>query len=559
MADIHKLRFRICKAPRNEIFKKPYMAKTKHTVSCTMKEGTSIAHPHFIVKSFDNYYAYNYCYSYDFHRDYFIDDIICLPQGQLEIVCSVDVLYSFRNAIGNLVVHEERSTNGQSNLLQDSQVPIMYNEVFKERYDMQMEVGSEFGVYREPNMHILTYYTSSYASPDGNEDENKTTPLPKGYYAGANMSALACRVAENIRNKALEYYKKRDALVKEMKEKYALHDKSTAYSCNICYSQNTSDPMREGSYKNFFNLDNSASFTPCRYDTPDQSELNVTKNGVSYGTNLHYTPNYIGTDLIPQAVKDAGCKWYAWDCVQFAWRCCMFGTSYFPIDIGSDSLGSGFDLYTAGSAKYMLSKYVTYSLGQKDTTQPAVSVTRNLFIDAESVDDIKAGDIIISGQISTERGGKWWLVRGDYDSQTERYTYVSLSKLASEPRIPDETTRVAVQNRIRNMAGYSNFTIAKPSDIVFINHAMVYVGDGNCIETTNMNTYTALPTGNQIDVQTNALKYRNLPELEKKEDFWGLRGKENNTDYHYLVFRPALLAQDGQTVPYSEWYELENT
>lgn len=548
------------RAPTNEIYKAPY-CKRKHKVPCVFKEGTSSLRPHFIVQtnSVPKILDYNYCYSYDTKYDYYIEDKIMLPQGQVELVCKIDSFHTFRDAILNLVVHEDRATDGQSNLLQDTQVPVMYNEVFKERYDIDMAVGDRFGEFEHDPCYVMSYFTSLHASEDGSGGDDSNIPSPKGSYAGSNLSAFARTVASNIAKKAIGYYGKMLTLEQEMKKKWNEGDKSSAFSCNICYTQNTSDPMAGGSNPNYFSLDRTVKFTPSRFDTPDLSELTVNGN---VSTNLHYTPNYIYQSYIPQEVKDAGCKWYAWDCSQFAWRCAMFATVSFPIDIGSNTLGDGRECSTGSIAVRCLSKYVTYTLVEKDG-QTTRTVTHNLFVgEAYSENDLMPGDIIIRGNISEGKRKSWWVVRGNYDSQTNRYTYVTLAHLENEPFVADTATREAVQARIRNMSGYSDFTIENNNDLVFVNHALVYIGEGQYIDSVEPNTFTQVNSASAtygINVNKNALHKGSVGKLAKStSEFWGLRSESGSGDYHYLVFRPAFLAQDGQTVPYSQWHDLQN-
>lgn len=75
-----------------------------------LKENTSLMNPHFIMTG-TNIEA-NYCKWAD--RYYYIDDIIFLSNTQKELVCTLDVLATFKTAIGNYTTLISRASNSSA-------------------------------------------------------------------------------------------------------------------------------------------------------------------------------------------------------------------------------------------------------------------------------------------------------------------------------------------------------------------------------------------------------------------------------------------------------------
>ena len=69
------------------------------TVNAILKEGTSVVNPAFIINAFDGFAGANYAKVSSFGRHYYINNMIALPGGRVELDCHVDVLSSFANAI----------------------------------------------------------------------------------------------------------------------------------------------------------------------------------------------------------------------------------------------------------------------------------------------------------------------------------------------------------------------------------------------------------------------------------------------------------------------------
>lgn len=75
--------------------------------NAVLKEETSIQKPSFII----NTPATEYTYVYAFGHYYFVDDVISLDAHRSEIVCSMDVLASYRSAILSYPAFVERSAS----------------------------------------------------------------------------------------------------------------------------------------------------------------------------------------------------------------------------------------------------------------------------------------------------------------------------------------------------------------------------------------------------------------------------------------------------------------
>ena len=81
--------------PTNKITKSP---STVSTLTGTLKDSSSIIDPVILIQR-DSPVGFNYCYIQTFNRYYFVNDVIIVKNGLLEIHCHVDVLMSFKNEI----------------------------------------------------------------------------------------------------------------------------------------------------------------------------------------------------------------------------------------------------------------------------------------------------------------------------------------------------------------------------------------------------------------------------------------------------------------------------
>lgn len=131
MAIVGEIKLYTCTAPDNEVLKKPYLKNEKVIRNIHFKEDSSVVNPHIVLKTFEGLTKYNYVYINDFERSYFIRDMIMRTGGEVEIVCHVDGLYSFRKSLNNCIVHEARATGGKGNYIKDDLVVMNSSPVSK--------------------------------------------------------------------------------------------------------------------------------------------------------------------------------------------------------------------------------------------------------------------------------------------------------------------------------------------------------------------------------------------------------------------------------------------
>ena len=90
-------------------------------VSCTLKEDTSLLHPVFILQGADfdvNYVSWG-------SRYYFVDDIVSIRNGVVELHCSVDPLASFKSTIGGSTQYVVRSSADVDPSVIDNYYPLL--------------------------------------------------------------------------------------------------------------------------------------------------------------------------------------------------------------------------------------------------------------------------------------------------------------------------------------------------------------------------------------------------------------------------------------------------
>lgn len=86
------------------------------TVTCVLKEETSIENPSFIL----NTPIADYTYVEAFGHYYFVDDVININAGMCELVCSMDVLASYKSDITSYTAFVERSASSYDVFVNDN-------------------------------------------------------------------------------------------------------------------------------------------------------------------------------------------------------------------------------------------------------------------------------------------------------------------------------------------------------------------------------------------------------------------------------------------------------
>lgn len=79
--------------------------------NCILKDNTSVENPVILVRANANISGYNYMYIPDFHRYYYIEEIVSVQNGLWELHGHVDVLQTYGNYIKGLTATCKRQEN----------------------------------------------------------------------------------------------------------------------------------------------------------------------------------------------------------------------------------------------------------------------------------------------------------------------------------------------------------------------------------------------------------------------------------------------------------------
>lgn len=93
------------------------------TVTCTLKEGSSIINPVLIFERANVSHTYNYVYISDFGRYYFVRDVV-YNGAQIYYYCNVDVLASYKSTIGASSQYVLRSAAVNNEYVIDNYYPV---------------------------------------------------------------------------------------------------------------------------------------------------------------------------------------------------------------------------------------------------------------------------------------------------------------------------------------------------------------------------------------------------------------------------------------------------
>lgn len=120
------------------------------TVTCKLKQGTSIIDPIVIIGkiSAKNIRRFNYAYISDFGRFYFVNDIVEAPANQLEVSMHVDVLRTYASDIRGISTLILRQENVFSPYFVDEEALVRTN-----RFRTKKNIGSVGG---NSNVYYLT-------------------------------------------------------------------------------------------------------------------------------------------------------------------------------------------------------------------------------------------------------------------------------------------------------------------------------------------------------------------------------------------------------------------
>lgn len=93
------------------------------TVTCMLKEGSSIINPTLIFERANIGHTYNYVYIADFGRYYFVNDIV-YDGARIFYYCSVDVLATYKSTIGNASAYVLRAAYTYNEYVIDNYYPV---------------------------------------------------------------------------------------------------------------------------------------------------------------------------------------------------------------------------------------------------------------------------------------------------------------------------------------------------------------------------------------------------------------------------------------------------
>lgn len=111
----------------------------KEITTLIQKIDTSIVKPVFTLSATNYDKKYNYIYVEEYHRYYFINDVIKLGGGIIELHCECDVLMSFRDELLNLsgtIARSETMKNGY--LIDGSYQTYCYENVVTKKFPNAM-------------------------------------------------------------------------------------------------------------------------------------------------------------------------------------------------------------------------------------------------------------------------------------------------------------------------------------------------------------------------------------------------------------------------------------
>ena len=94
----------------SETYRVDKTVNVQSTVDCVLKDGTSVENPVLLLSS-GNIAGCNYMYIPDFHRYYYVNDIVCVRNGLWEVHGHVDVLMTYSSGIKGCTATLKRQEN----------------------------------------------------------------------------------------------------------------------------------------------------------------------------------------------------------------------------------------------------------------------------------------------------------------------------------------------------------------------------------------------------------------------------------------------------------------
>lgn len=123
-------------------------------VTAQIKDNCSIMHPTFILSATAiNFATTNYLHVADWHRYYYIDNIVALTGARVEVRCSEDVLTSNADAIKGLRIRLHRAQNRENKKVLDPMRPSQVNRQCETIEFKNCQLGA---TYSTDHVYVLT-------------------------------------------------------------------------------------------------------------------------------------------------------------------------------------------------------------------------------------------------------------------------------------------------------------------------------------------------------------------------------------------------------------------
>ena len=175
------------------------------TVSCVLKENTSVVHPVFILNSANfsiNYLSWG-------NRYYFVDDIVAISNDMLELHCTVDVLATYKDSIGTSSQYVTRSASAKTPNVVDNLYPIVAGSTTAQTaltninslyYD---KTGTYIvGVVSKSSVGDtgITYYSFTSSAPSGSSFQDFIAYLFGGSWLDAPITEVSVELQKELVN-----------------------------------------------------------------------------------------------------------------------------------------------------------------------------------------------------------------------------------------------------------------------------------------------------------------------------------------------------------------------
>lgn len=151
------------------------------TFQCVLKEATSILNP-VIQLEYQGFPDWNYCYISEFHRYYYISDVVSITAWIWELSCEVDVLATYSNEIKATPAFIMYAESKGYPMIPDNRLPIT------DSFSSEAAVIQTFPIYSDSGTYILSIISKGSS---GNSGYAKVFAM-----TASELSALADRMLD---------------------------------------------------------------------------------------------------------------------------------------------------------------------------------------------------------------------------------------------------------------------------------------------------------------------------------------------------------------------------